>query len=152
VSPTPEDLSDTAVLQEALRAEHAAVYGYGYVGARSSGGRRDRCYAYLDDHRTQRDTLRTELVARDTTPDSGRAAYALPEDDGDAALDAYAAGLERVTAQAYLQVAASTDPVLRDLAARALQSATVRGLVWGAEPEPFPGFAAGAPPEDPAGG
>ncbi|MDA8371728.1 MAG: ferritin-like domain-containing protein [Nocardiopsaceae bacterium] len=156
MSPTPKDpeeFTDVDALQDALRAEHAAVYGYAYIGAHSEDGRRERCYGHLDAHRVQRDALRAELVDREATPVAGESAYELPESTEDDELAAFATRLEEQTAQSYLQLAAAEDAPLRDLAARSLQAATVRGLVWGAEPAPFPGFPDGdVPAADTAGG
>ncbi|KIH98293.1 hypothetical protein LP52_14120 [Streptomonospora alba] len=138
-------------LQAALRAEHAAVYAYTYIGARSDDERRDRCYEHLDAHRAQRDTLRVEIGDRGTSPQPGAAAYELPESDGDADLDGYARRVERQAAQAYLELAASPDTAVRDLALRSLQDATLRGMEWGGELGVFPGFPEGGPPAQ-AGG
>ncbi|GAA4916383.1 ferritin-like domain-containing protein [Streptomonospora salina] len=143
---TGEGVDTVAALQAALRAEHAAVYAYTYVGARSDGGRRDRCYEHLDAHRAQRDTLRVEIGDRDARPDAGDTAYELPESDGESDLDGYARRVERQGAQTYLELAASPEPAVRDLALRCLQEATLRGMEWGGEPGVFPGFADGEPP------
>ncbi|MFC3999428.1 ferritin-like domain-containing protein [Nocardiopsis sediminis] len=145
-SSTPEEFSDTDALQEALRAEHAAVYGYGYIGAHSTGAGRERSYTSLDAHRAQRDTLRDELVERNATPVAGASAYELPDRD-DAELTAFAAQLEEQAEQTYLQLAASADPWLRDLAARSLQEAVVRRLTWGGSVTAFPGFPDGEGPQ-----
>ncbi|MFC4564725.1 ferritin-like domain-containing protein [Nocardiopsis mangrovi] len=143
---TSERLPDTDALQEALRAEHAAVYGYGYIGAHSAGAGRERSYISLDAHRAQRDTLRDELVERGATPVAGAGAYELPGND-DAELSAYAARLEEQAEQTYLQLAASSDPWLRDLAARSLQESVVRRLGWGGSSAVFPGFPGGEVPQ-----
>ncbi|WP_037661545.1 DUF4439 domain-containing protein, partial [Streptomyces aurantiacus] len=42
-------------LQAALRAEHAAVYGYGVVGGRVGDGRRAEARTAYDAHRARRD-------------------------------------------------------------------------------------------------
>ncbi|CAM3677610.1 ferritin-like domain-containing protein [Nocardiopsis rhodophaea] len=143
MSATPEDpreFTDIGALRVALRAEHAAVYGYAYIGAHCAGGRRERSYEHLDAHRAQRDTLSTLLAEREAEPDPSESAYGLPDSTDDADLDTYAARLEEQTAQGYLELAAASDSVLRDLAARSLQSATVRALEWGGKLTPFPGF------------
>ncbi|GAA3765060.1 rubrerythrin [Spinactinospora alkalitolerans] len=139
----PEGFDHIEALQNALRAEHAAVYGYGFVGANSGDAARKRAYEHLDAHRGQRDTLRAELLERDADPAAGERAYELPAEDGPDALAQFAAGLERTAAQAYLELAAAGDPELRDLAGRSLKSTTVRSLAWGADLMPFPGFPGG---------
>ncbi|WP_046472103.1 ferritin-like domain-containing protein [Allosalinactinospora lopnorensis] len=136
----PEEFTDTGALQNALRAEHAAVYGYGFIGAHSEGDLREHSYHCLDEHRAQRDTLRTELVRLNASPAVSKSAYELPDSTDQSALDAFAAKLEERTARGYLQMAAAEDTSLRDLATRSLQEATVRGLTWGAELSPLPGF------------
>ncbi|GAA3758861.1 ferritin-like domain-containing protein [Salinactinospora qingdaonensis] len=149
-TPTPDSTAtaesdDVATLQAALRAEHAAIYGYGYIGAHLSEDARERSRAYLDAHRDSRDRLRDELVALGAQPAATQSAYQLPDSDDEAGLSQYAALLEQTTGQAYLELAAATAPPLRDLAARALQTATVRALSWGAENVAFPGFPDGEP-------
>ncbi|MGI5118541.1 ferritin-like domain-containing protein [Marinactinospora thermotolerans] len=143
-SPTPEEDAAITALQAALRAEYAAIHGYGFIGARSRETRA-RAHVDLDAHRGLRDRLRAELVERDAEPVAAESAYALPEQDDTGALTAFAVRLEETTAQAYLELSAVPDQRLRDLAARSLQSATVRSLVWGAQLAAFPGFPGGAP-------
>ncbi len=135
-----EEFSDSDALQNALRAEHAAVYGYGFVGAHREGAERDLSQDHLDAHRTQRDELHSALVRRNATPAASESAYALPDSTDQQALDTFAAQLEERTSHGYLRLAAASDTALRDLAARALQEATIRGLRWGAELIDLPGF------------
>lgn len=143
--PTPTDAASVAAeaLRDALHAEHAAVYGYGFAAARSTAEQRDLCLAYLDEHRDRRDTLRAALVARGVTPPPGEHAYALPEDTGEESLAAFAVGLEESTAQAYLELAAVADVELRELAGRALRATTLRTLALDAPLDVFPGFPGG---------
>jgi len=141
-----EEFGTVPALQAALRAEHAAVYAYTYIGARSGESQRERCYTHLDAHRAQRDTLRVELRDQGAEPDRGNAAYDLPDSDSDADLDEYARSVERQVSQAYLELAATPDTAVRDLALRSLQDATLRGMEWGTELAVYPGFAQGAPP------
>ncbi|TQN32451.1 uncharacterized protein DUF4439 [Haloactinospora alba] len=140
------DIAADDALQAALAAEHAAVYGYGYIGAHSTEGQRERSRRCLDEHRRQRDVLREKLRQRDVTPTEAEDAYQLPDDTGEDALASFARELEGTAAQNYLQLASVDEPQLRELAAHALQSTTVRGLPWGAELPTFPGFPDGEPP------
>ncbi|PSL01056.1 uncharacterized protein DUF4439 [Murinocardiopsis flavida] len=142
-SEAPEPGSDTAALQKALRAEHAAVYGYGFIGAKTTGATRERCRAFLDDHRNHRETLRTELINRGAEPAVSKAAYAIPDDTSEQGLADYAGSLEETAAQAYLQLAGASDRALRELAGRSLQMTVVRALEWGADLAAFPGFPGG---------
>ncbi|QBI55582.1 ferritin-like domain-containing protein [Streptomonospora litoralis] len=145
------EFATVPALQAALSAEHAAVYAYGYIGARSDGAQRERCYAHLDAHRGQRDTLRIELRDRGATPDPGKAAYDLPGGDSGADLAAYARSVEQQTAQSYLELAAAPGTAVRELALRSLRDATLRAVEWGAELPAFPGFPDEGPPPQ-AGG
>ncbi|GAA1760901.1 ferritin-like domain-containing protein [Streptomonospora arabica] len=145
-SPENGEFGTVPALQAALHAEHAAVYAYTYIGARSGGRQRERCYEHLEAHRAQRDTLRVELNERGATPDPGRPAYELPESDRDSDLDAYAQRVERQAAQAYLELAAAPAAAVRGLALRSLQDTTLRGMEWGTRLPVFPGFVQGTPP------
>ncbi|GAB3500052.1 ferritin-like domain-containing protein [Nocardiopsis coralliicola] len=143
-SPTAE-APDGAVdpveaLQNALRGEHAAVYGYAWIGARSEGAQKDRCYRHLDAHRAQRDALRQALVDRNTEPAPAEAAYTLPESDSEDDLSGYARELERTSRQGALQLAGVPASPLREMAATDLQAAVVRSLEWDAGLRPFPGY------------
>lgn len=139
-SSAEDDLSDADALQNVLRAEHAAVYGYGFIGAHREDEARERSHDYLDAHRTKRDTLHSALVRLNVSPAASKAAYALPDSTDRDTLDEFAARLEERTARGYLRLAAASDTALRDLAARALQEATIRGLRWGTELVDLPGF------------
>ncbi|RNL82697.1 ferritin-like domain-containing protein [Halostreptopolyspora alba] len=153
-SPAEDEPSDAEALQNALRAEHAAVYGYGFIGAHCEGEDRERSRECLDAHRTKRDALRSALVRLNVSPAASKAAYALPDSTDRDTLGTFAAELEERTTHGYLRLAAASDTSLRDLAARALQEATIRGLRWGAELVDLPGFpdGTGAPGgEDVAG-
>src|SRR3954451_1114588 len=70
----PED----AALQEALAATHAAVWGYGVVGAALPVAARDPAYADEQAHRDLRDQLAGLLTARQVDPVAAQAAYRLP--------------------------------------------------------------------------
>ncbi|MDA0567838.1 ferritin-like domain-containing protein [Streptomonospora sp. S1-112] len=142
-----EEFDTAQALQRALRAEHAAVYAYAYIGARSRDeDRRLLCYEYLDAHRGRRDTLKEELRERDAVPAAGESSYALPDSDSGEALADYAVDVEDQTAEAYLELAAAPDSALRELALRSLQEATLRAMEWGADLPVFPGFPGGSPP------
>ena len=72
--PTAED----AALQEALAAAHAAVWGYGVVGAALTAGDRGPVDDARAAHRDVRDQLAALLDSRGTDPVRTQAAYALP--------------------------------------------------------------------------
>lgn len=128
-------------LQEALAAEHAAVYGYAVVGAHLSG--RDRALAtrHLDAHRAARDELEAVIRERDGVPATALAGYALPfEVTGRSSARRLAGRLERATAGAYAGlVGASRDDVRRH-AALAMQDCAVRQARWTGTADPLPGL------------
>lgn len=132
--------TDVDALGAAVRAEHAAVHGYEFIGASSTGGRRDRARVCVDRHRDLRDALRAEMAVLGAAPPVAALSHPLPEDRRERDLDGFAAELEEATARAYLRLAASRSPGLRVLAAHALQETAVQALLWGGELPPFPGF------------
>ncbi len=128
-------------LRKALEAEHAAVYAYGVVGARTAGTRRREATAAFDAHRARRDRLRELIVARGGTPAEPAAGYDLPFPVRTAEDCVRLAALveERVTA-AYLELVAVGDATLRDLAATAMQESTTRAYRWRPRIPDFPGW------------
>lgn len=129
-------------LRKVLAAEHAAVYAYGVVGARTSGARRRDATAAFDAHRARRDRLRELIVARGGTPAEPVAAgYDLPFPvrTADDCVRLAALVEERVTA-AYLELVAVDDAALRDLAARAMQESATRAYRWSPRIADFPGW------------
>ncbi|MBB6118632.1 ferritin-like domain-containing protein [Nocardiopsis algeriensis] len=139
----PEDEADAGpqALAEALRAEHAAVYGYEFVGGAADGeGDRERARTTALDHKALRDELHALAVARGFDPPPAKNSYPLPRERDSGSLRAFAVGLEEAAARAYLWLAAAQDTELRVTGARNLQGATLRTLEWGGELDPLPGF------------
>ncbi|WP_299533182.1 ferritin-like domain-containing protein [uncultured Streptomyces sp.] len=139
--------------QAALAAEHAAVYGYGVVGARSEGARRSDATAAYDAHRARRDTLARTVRELGGDPVAASAAYALPfavRDDGAAVR--LAVVLEEGVAGACADLVRATDGDLRGVAALALREAAVRAARWRGGGVAFPGLAerADEPSDEPA--
>ncbi|MGA5704759.1 ferritin-like domain-containing protein [Peterkaempfera bronchialis] len=139
-SPTPAVLT---ALQAALAAEHAAVYGYGVVGAHLTGSRLTTARAAFAAHQAHRDALQRELTARHTTPTPAAPGYQLPFPVTDPASAVQLATLleDRLTAvHADLVTAATGD--LRRTAADALREAAVRAARWRGHPTgpAFPGL------------
>ncbi|KAB2341913.1 ferritin-like domain-containing protein [Actinomadura rudentiformis] len=118
-------------LQSALATEHAAVYGYGVVGARLTGGAHEAARTYWNAHRDQRDALMAHLTARQATPAAAAAAYKLPVRVASSRSAAQlAARLEDDLTVAYVGLAGAQDAQLRDQAARAAQEAMARAVRW----------------------
>jgi hypothetical protein len=134
-------------LQQALAAEHAAVYGYGVAGAHLSGAAVRAARAAIDVHRARRDRLRTLVVDARAEPAEAAAAYRLPLPVTDAAsARRLAALIERDIAVVYGVLVAAARGGDREFAARSLQDAAVRAAAWGAEPAAFPGYPVGGEP------
>lgn len=113
-----------------LEAEHAAVYGYGVLGARLDEDARRSALAAFDNHRARRDQLAALLRA------GGSAApAALPAYDVMAATPQQALGLavrleEGLSIRWRDLVAGTDDPDLRALAVAGLQETAVRAAQW----------------------
>ena len=95
--------SAISALQGALAAEHAAVYGYGVVGAMLAGGLQSQARDYWVAHQDARDTLEAMLVKLGATPAAASPAYRLPfAVTGEASAVRLAVVLEDGVVQAYL--------------------------------------------------
>lgn len=133
--------SAVAALQGALAAEHAAVYGYGVVGAMLEGGAQSHARASWTAHRVARDTLVAMLTRLGATPAAASPAYQMPFAVTNANLaKELAATLEDGVTRAYLAVVAVTDPTLRAFAARAMQTSANRAVSWRGTTVAFPGM------------
>lgn len=131
-----------AALQAALAAEQAANYGYGVVGSHLTGSAFKLASTDNVLHERARDNLVKMIAARGATPQPAAVAYRLPVTVRTAADAArLAVDLEFSVIGGYLQLVAVTDPALRRLAAKAMQSAAVRAAHWGAPSHAFPGLA-----------
>ena len=130
-----------AALQGALAAEHAAVYGYGVVGALLAGSAQSHARASWTAHQVARDNLVTLLTKLGATPVAASPAYQLPFAVTNAnAAKQLAAALEDGVTRAYLAVVAVTDPTLRTFAAQAMQTSANRAVSWRGTTVAFPGM------------
>ncbi|HUK73200.1 MAG TPA: ferritin-like domain-containing protein [Streptosporangiaceae bacterium] len=131
-------------LQNALAAEHAAVYGYGVAGAHLTGPQQAEAMSAWNDHRARRDQLAAMLAAQGAIPAAAAAAYRLPFPVTSAlAAAAFTAALEDGITRAYLGLvglAASQDQSLRTFGALAMQDAAVRAAQWLGATVAFPGL------------
>ncbi|GHJ36364.1 ferritin-like domain-containing protein [Streptomyces sp. TS71-3] len=147
----PARSGEVAAVQAALAAEHAAVYGYGVVGARIAADRKGDARAAFDAHRARRDDLARAVRDLGGTPHAAAAGYALPFQVTDAAAAVrLAAQLEDRVAGAYADLVRAGSGTRRRTAADALRDAAVRAARWRGSSVPFPGLAeraaeAGAP-------
>jgi hypothetical protein len=72
------DRAENAALQAVLAAEHAAVWGYGVVGAALAAGARGDAAAGEAAHRDLRDRVAELLDSRGVDPVAAKGGYALP--------------------------------------------------------------------------
>jgi Domain of unknown function (DUF4439) len=133
--------SELAALQGALAAEHAAIYGYGIVGAILSGGLQSQAHAYWVAHQEARDTLEAMLVKLGATPTAASPAYQLPFAVTDrASAVRLAVVLEDGVVRAYRGVVPATNPTLRSFGALAMHPPANRAVVWRGSTVAFPGI------------
>jgi Domain of unknown function (DUF4439) len=132
-SPAP---AEAEPLQQALAAEHAAVFAYGVIGGVLRG--EARAAAGHDAHRGRRDQLLARLGPRAVAAEP---AYSLPFAVDDArGARRLARVVEQRCAAVYADVVSRTTGATRALAAEALTECANRRLSWGGEPEAFPGL------------
>lgn len=130
-SPPVRSRSDAEAVQTALAAEHAAVYGYGVLGARLRGTLRQTAKDRWNAHRAQRDALISILSVE---PAAAAAAYRLPVKVTSARGAAQlAAALEDDLVPAYLGLAGVSAPDLRAFAADGAQQAMAWSARWRAK-------------------
>jgi hypothetical protein len=122
-------------LQQALAAEHAAVWVYGLVGAFLPADFGDAEKGGVAEHTQRRDLLQTTLSAAGATPVAPEAAYNPKKPVTDTASAALVvATAEADCASAWLAVVNHTDDAgLRTTALHALVAASRRGTPWRSE-------------------
>lgn len=137
--------SSTAVgaLQTALSAEHAAVYGYGVIGAHLTGSEQAAASRDWLAHQIARDDLEAMLRSLGARPVAAAPAYRLPAAVR-TAHDAVtlAAALEDRTATAYLGLVAESPPAIRRFGALRLRATALRAAFWRGATVAFPGLPA----------
>ena len=124
--------TETKALQDAVAAEHVAVWGYGVVGAALPVESRAPVAGAEEAHRDLRDELAALLTARRVAPVAAEAAYALPFpvlSATDAAV--LALTLEEGASAAWTWVLdQATERSTRELAVTALSAAELRAVGW----------------------
>ena len=140
--------TENAALSDALAAEHAAVWGYGVVGAALGEDARPHAEDAEAAHREVRDQVSALLASRKADVVDARGAYALPFPVL-TAVDASALGvvLEDGVAKAWVRVLdQSAERSTRELAVGVLGATEIRAVNWriaaGKTPvtTPFPGL------------
>jgi Domain of unknown function (DUF4439) len=132
-------------LQSALTAEHAAVYGYGVVGAYLTGGMQATATSDWVAHQVARDRLEALLRSFGAQPTAAAVSYELPmtvRNSSQAA--ALAVVLEERIATAYLGLVAVSDTTVREFGALQVRASALRAAAWRGSTVPFPGLTAAA--------
>jgi hypothetical protein len=136
-----ETSQEISVLQAALAAEHAAVYGYGVVGGLLQGQEQGVAMSEWELHQDARDTLIAMISRLGATPVAANAAYSLPFSVDDATSARHlAAVIEDGVTRAYLGVVAVSDPKIRTFGALAMQGPAGRAASWSGATIAFPGM------------
>ncbi len=124
--------TETAALREVVAAEHAAVWGYGALGAALPADAREPPVAGDVAHRDVRDRLVALLESRRADPVPREAGYTLPFpvlSAVDAA--ALAVVLEEGVSAAWVRLLdQAAEPAVRELAVAELGAAEVRAVRW----------------------
>jgi hypothetical protein len=142
--------TENEALQKALAAAHAAVWGYGVVGAALGAENRAPAATAEAAHRDVRDSVTALLEERDVDPVGAEGGYTLPFPVL-SAVDAATLGvvLEDGVAAAWVRVLdQAAERSTRALAVEALSAAEVRAVAWRAAAGQTPVTAAlpGLPP------
>jgi hypothetical protein len=118
-------------LRTALAAEHAAIYGYGVVGAHLSGDQQTVARQAESAHRDRRDQVSLRIQAGGGELAAAEPAYVLPFQvtDGASAMR-LAAALEDGAAGAWRTALGGTDGNDRKLAVDALIACAVMATRW----------------------
>lgn len=134
-------------MQATLRAEHAAIYSYGALGAQTSRETMPALFTAISDayvqHRSRRDQLTRALLDLGAEPVESEAAYELPGGSGTprpiTGIARRALDLERSCATTYAFLVANSEGSRRRWAVTALTESAVRELAFRGTPEMFPG-------------
>lgn len=137
-------MSYLGALQDALAAEHAAVYVIGVLGAQTSQTQTPALFDVLAesyaDHRAARDRLVGLVNGADGDPVAAETAYALPDDLSRVdVLERTALEVQRAVATSYAALVASSTGSDRRWPIERLQTTAVREIVLGGSPQLFPG-------------
>lgn len=136
-------MSGTDALQSTLAAEHAAVWTYAVLAARTSQTSEPQLYARLlaghQQHRGLRDQLELMISAAGQVPDAAQPAYPSPAGDDAAQRAAAALAVEEACSVAYAWQVSHASGEQRAWAVAALTWSAVHSVGLGAAPVPWPG-------------
>ena len=123
-------MSEDALLTTLLEASHAAVYGYGVLGARLDDVTRPSAVLALDSHRARRDQLAARLRERGAPAPVTEPVYDVAVAGSPDAL-ALAVRLEQGMSVRWRDLIAGVDdPALRALGLGGLTETAVRAAQW----------------------
>jgi hypothetical protein len=144
-SAAPAAAAAVSALQAALAAEHAAIYGYGVVGAHLTGVALTAATGDWVAHQIARDSLEALLRSMSTQPVAAAVAYRLPHPvHSSAAATSLAVILEDRVTTAYLGLVAVTGRRIREFGAQEVVAAAKRAAAWRGRTVAFPGVPASA--------
>ncbi len=115
----------------ALAAEHAAIFGYGVVGAHLVGPDEALARTAEAAHRDRRDAVSLRIAANNATPIPAAPAYTLPFSVTDApSAMKLAVSVEEAAAGAWREALAGTTGDDRKLALESLMACAVQATQW----------------------
>jgi hypothetical protein len=118
-------------LADGLAGEHAAIYGYGVLGAHLTGPALDLARQAEAAHRTRRDTLFVQLASNGPTPPAADPEYTLPFPVTDqASAIKLATQIEERTGAIWRTCLADTAGDQRRFALDALTDSALRAARW----------------------
>jgi hypothetical protein len=130
---------DLTLWQQVLGAEHAAIYGYGLVGAVADLA--EAATSALVVHRQRRGVCLDAVAALGGVPEASAPAYDVTRPADAAEARDTAAGLEAACWPAYLALTGSDDRRTRLTGAGWLRESVVRAQAWNGSVAPLPGLA-----------
>lgn len=137
-------MTPVEAMQATLAAEHAALYLYGVLGARTSQSAQPALYASVEDgyrrHRARRDQL--QLFVRDAgeVPVAAEPAYDVPRGwTTPSRISAAGLEIERSSTDVLAAMVAQTASEPRTWAAGELTWSALQSLAFGGLPETWPG-------------
>ena len=139
--PRADILDEVTALQQALAAEHAAIYAYGIAGAFvPAEAQRDARAAHAG-HLARRDRLAARLHDAGRIPAAPAPIYDLPGPVTDpASAQALLTVVEERVCAVWADAVAVPEAGVRELAALALQDTAVRAARWRGASVAFPGL------------
>jgi len=139
-APAGLSAATTSAVNRLLAGEHAAVFAYGLVTARTNGSVKARARSMWRFHQGQRDVLEQALLTAGLRPPAAQPAYdlgATASADGSPA--SLAATVESGLAGIAVWAVSTTSGADRAWAANQLVAAARRTAAWTGRPLPFPG-------------